>query len=374
MEKTDVRRRRRPQSRPHRPPSQSERRQPAGRSRPPAPPGRPPRREEAPSRSRQQARPRPGQPPRAGQASRPVRRPGTPAPKRPGTHSAPPRRPAPPRSAPPRRRESAEYRARQEQERRRRQMQSQRRIMSVLLVLIASMLAVFCLYRPDDTAKPVLRSEVEAHTDPPPPTESPTEPPTAPPTEPPTELPTVALPTGPIVVTPIRTLDDLAALQVPEYVSVQIINVDGTSRRGEKLTGIKNIVIHYVGNPGATGQQNHDWYTEPNSEVSSHFVVGLQGEVIQCIPLDEKSSASNHRNGDTISIEVCHTDESGKFTDASYNSVVDLAAWLVKACGLKVEDVIRHYEVTGKECPRYYVEHEDAWWQLRADIAARAAQ
>ena len=235
------------------------------------------------------------------------------------------------------------------------------------------MLAVFCLYRPDDSAQ-VVHSQVVAHTDPPPPTEPPTDPPTEPPTEPPTQAPTEPRITEPIVVTPIRSLEDLATLQVPDYVSVQIIDENSNSRRGEKLTDIKEIVIHYVGNPGATGQQNHDWYGEANCDVNSHFVVGLQGEVIQCIPLDEKSSASNQRNGDTISIEVCHPDATGKFTDASYYSVVDLTAWLVKACGLKVDNVIRHYEVTGKECPLYYVKHEDAWWQLRADIAARVAQ
>ena len=244
----------------------------------------------------------------------------------------------------------------------------------MLLVLVASMLAVFCLYQPENGAKHLPRTQMEAPTDPPATTEPPTEPPTQPPTEPPTEPPTQALPEGPIVVTPIHSLEDLATLTVPEYVSVQIIDADNPSRRCQKLNDIKDIVIHYVGNPGATAQQNRDWYAESNSDVSSHFVVGLQGEIIQCIPLDEKSSATNHRNGDTISIEVCHPDESGKFTEAGYNSVVELTAWLVKACGLTVDNVIRHYEVTGKECPMYYVKHEDAWWQLRADIAARVAQ
>ena len=35
---------------------------------------------------------------------------------------------------------------------------------------------------------------------------------------------------------------------------------------------------------------------------------------------------------------------------------------------LDTDDVIRHYDVTGKLCPLYYVEHEDAWEKLRADI------
>ena len=154
---------------------------------------------------------------------------------------------------------------------------------------------------------------------------------------------------------------ELAATSAPDWVDQQIINVDGNSRRGVMLEGIRNIVIHYVANPGTTAQQNRDYYASRSSDVSSHFVIGLKGEIIQCIPLHEKSSASNHRNKDTISIEVCHPDESGKFTDAAYQSLVKLTAWLLDVCDLDSDDVIRHYDITGKQCPLYFVTHEDAW-------------
>ena len=164
---------------------------------------------------------------------------------------------------------------------------------------------------------------------------------------------------------------ELAATSAPDWVDQQIIKVDGDSRRGVMLEGVRNIVIHYVGNPGSTAQQNRDYYANPSSEVSSHFVIGLKGEIIQCIPLYEKSSASNHRNKDTISIEVCHPDESGKFTDASYQSLVKLTAWLLDVCDLDSNDVIRHYDITGKQCPLYFVTHEDAWEQFKHEIKAK---
>lgn len=154
---------------------------------------------------------------------------------------------------------------------------------------------------------------------------------------------------------------ELAATSAPDWVDQQIIKVDGDSRRGVMLEGVRNIVIHYVGNPGTTAQQNRDYYANPSSEVSSHFVIGLKGEIIQCIPLHEKSSASNHRNKDTISIEVCHPDESGKFTDASYQSLVKLTAWLLDICDLDSNDVIRHYDITGKQCPLYFVTNDGEW-------------
>ena len=162
---------------------------------------------------------------------------------------------------------------------------------------------------------------------------------------------------------------ELAATSAPDWVDQQIIKVDGDSRRGVMLEGVRNIVIHYVGNPGTTAQQNRDYYASRSSEVSSHFVIGLKGEVIQCIPLHEKSSASNHRNKDTISIEVCHPDESGKFTDETYDSLVKLTVWLCEVCGLDSSDIIRHYDITGKQCPLYFVTHENVWERFKKDVS-----
>lgn len=156
---------------------------------------------------------------------------------------------------------------------------------------------------------------------------------------------------------------------VPSWVSVQLVEVNGSGRRGEPIDRVTDIAIHYVGNPGTTAQQNHDFYDQPTTTVSSHFLIGLDGEIIQCIPLDEKSSASNDRNIDTLSIEVCHPDETGKFNQASYDSLVKLTAWLCDYTGIGRDQVIRHYDITGKLCPLYFVEHKDAWNQFLQDVA-----
>lgn len=164
-----------------------------------------------------------------------------------------------------------------------------------------------------------------------------------------------------------RLIKELKNVKIPEYIDEQILPLDG-SRKGIELKSVKNIVIHYVGNPGTTAQQNHDYFGNDGTVVNSHFIVGLSGEIIQCVPIYERSVATNHRNKDTISVEVCHPDESGRFNNATRESLIKLTAWLLKTCKLEVSDVIRHYDVTGKLCPLYYVEHEDAWEQLLEDI------
>ena len=165
-----------------------------------------------------------------------------------------------------------------------------------------------------------------------------------------------------------QKVENLGKAEVPEWIDTQIIDIDGVSRNGTHLKKIKDIVIHYVGNPGSTAQQNRDFYNKASSSVSSHFVVGLKGEIIQCLPLDEMSAASNWRNGDTISIEVCHPDSTGKFKKKTYKALVKLTAWLEGLCDLDETHIIRHYDITGKECPRYFVQHEDKWKKFKNDV------
>ena len=162
-------------------------------------------------------------------------------------------------------------------------------------------------------------------------------------------------------------------VSVPSWVTQEFLTPNEYSRPQTPLGKVKNIVIHYVANPGTSAENNRNYFENlkdtHTTKASSHFIVGLEGEVIQCIPLDEYSYASNDRNYDTVSIEVCHPDDTGKFTDATYRSLVQLTAWLCVKFGLTEDDVIRHYDVTGKNCPKYFVEHEDAWEDFKENVS-----
>ncbi|MCI9098412.1 MAG: N-acetylmuramoyl-L-alanine amidase [Lachnospiraceae bacterium] len=153
---------------------------------------------------------------------------------------------------------------------------------------------------------------------------------------------------------------------------VQLLTVNDYSRPAIPLEQINGIAVHYTANPGATAQQNRDYFENlkdsQQTQVSSHFVIGLEGEIIQCIPSSEMSYATNERNVDTLSIECCHPDETGKLKKATYNSLVDLTAWLCSRFILSTDDIIRHYDVTGKNCPKYFVENPEKWEQFKEDV------
>ena len=163
-------------------------------------------------------------------------------------------------------------------------------------------------------------------------------------------------------------------VEVPDYVQPDLLTVNPWSRPGTPLEEIQGVVIHYVGNPNTTAEANRNYFEslssgETDTYASSHFIVGLEGEVIQCVPLTEISYASNIRNEDTVAIEVCHPDETGEFSPVTYQRTVELTAWLCLQFHLDPEeDVIRHYDITEKMCPLYYVEHPEAWEAFRADV------
>ena len=166
-----------------------------------------------------------------------------------------------------------------------------------------------------------------------------------------------------------------AEANLPDYVTKDLLDLNPWSRPGDPLRRVRGVVLHYVGNPGTSAQANRDYFNsladgELGTYASSHFIVGLEGEVLQCVPLTEIAYASNTRNDDTVSVEVCHPDETGVFSRPSYNRCVELTAWLCHEFRLNpAEDVIRHYDVTGKQCPLYYVEDPTAWDAFLEDTA-----
>lgn len=173
----------------------------------------------------------------------------------------------------------------------------------------------------------------------------------------------------------VRFKDDISGISVDcPNLDVRLLTVNEYSRPGTRLEKVNGLVIHYVGNPGTTAMQNRNYFESlaetGERSASCHFVVGLDGEIVQCIPTSEISYCSNNRNDDTVAIEVCHKKADGKFSKETYESLVHLTAFLCCKFDLNLEDVIRHYDVTGKICPKYYVDHEDKWIAFKKDVAA----
>ena len=150
------------------------------------------------------------------------------------------------------------------------------------------------------------------------------------------------------------------------------LTVNEYSRPGDPLPEVKNIFVHYTANPGTSAAQNRSYFEQlkDNHErsASAHFIIGYDGEILQCVPLDEIAYAVQTRNEDSISIECCYKADNGQFTQETYDSLIKLLKWLTDAYDLQPDDILRHYDCGGKKCPIYYTEHEDAWNKLKEDV------
>lgn len=171
---------------------------------------------------------------------------------------------------------------------------------------------------------------------------------------------------------------DYSQFEVPKpEVIEEFLTKNKNSRPGKVLKQVNGIVVHYTANPGTDAEANRNYFESRKDEadkssnkVSSHYIIGLDGTIIQCIPENEIAYASNNRNDDTISIECCHPGKNGKFTEKTYRSLLELTAYLCDKYEIEKEQVIRHYDVTGKLCPKYYVKHPEAWEAFRKEILA----
>ena len=90
--------------------------------------------------------------------------------------------------------------------------------------------------------------------------------------------------------------DEKKVADPPEY-TVDLLTVNPYSRPGTALEQVNGIVIHYTANPGTTAKQNRDYFEglshSGETSASSHFVIGIDGEIVQCIPCNEIAYASN---------------------------------------------------------------------------------
>jgi len=157
----------------------------------------------------------------------------------------------------------------------------------------------------------------------------------------------------------------------PEF-EVHLLPPNPNSRPGEELGQVNNIFVHYTANPGTNAAQNRNYFANlaqtKETSASAHFIIGYEGEIIQCVPLWEIAYAVKGRNYDSVSVECCYLEESGKFTQETHDSLISLTAWLLGTYELDTDAVMRHYDEGGKNCPKYYVENEAEWRNLVRDI------
>lgn len=167
-----------------------------------------------------------------------------------------------------------------------------------------------------------------------------------------------------------------------------LLSINSFSRPGDKLKSVKKLVIHWVANPETNAHQNRRYFENRKKGKtgygSTHYIVDDK-TILQCIPDNEMAyhvgadyytefgrSISSYPNARTLGIEICHPDWTGKPTEATYSNLVDLLVSLCKKYELDpISDICRHYDITTKLCPKYYVDNVSMLWKLKSDVRSR---
>lgn len=151
-------------------------------------------------------------------------------------------------------------------------------------------------------------------------------------------------------------------------------------------SAIKYIVIHYTGNDGDSDEANARYFQTAGRNASAHYFVD-DDSITQSVPdltiawsVGGKKYADCAKTGggtfyqiatnsNTINVELCDAKKDGQVmaTEKTLDNAVKLIEELMAKYQIPKSRIIRHFDVTGKRCPAYFVDSEK-WQEFKARI------
>jgi N-acetylmuramoyl-L-alanine amidase CwlA len=165
--------------------------------------------------------------------------------------------------------------------------------------------------------------------------------------------------------------------------NIDLVQVNKYSRPGTKLTSVKGLIIHWVGAYGSTDENNAAFFDGADGGggryAGAHLFID-KDSATQIIPFDEVAyhandktcwitKLGNNANKTTIGLEMC-VEKEGTIHPETIKRTIQLASHLCQFYKLGVNDIYRHYDVTGKNCPAPWVTNPAAFEQFKKDVNA----
>ena len=155
---------------------------------------------------------------------------------------------------------------------------------------------------------------------------------------------------------------------------------------GRGGNSIKYIVVHYTAGNGDTAMNNAQYFHNNSGlQASAHYFVD-EHSVVQSVrdtdgawhcggPLESSHHPLHNicMNRNSLGVEMCSDKVNGKYiiTAQTVDRTVELVRWLMDKYGIDVDHVVRHYDVTGKDCPEPWVRDESLWRKFKARLTAK---
>ena len=151
-------------------------------------------------------------------------------------------------------------------------------------------------------------------------------------------------------------------------------NITTQNFNNGSINRIKYIVVHFTANNGDTAYGNTN-YSKSYRGASAHYFVD-ENNIYQSV--EDKNVAwhcgakkykhSTCRNSNSLGVELCSMkDSKGNFyfMDKTVDNAVELVKMLMAKYNVPIANVIRHYDVTGKNCPEPFVRDIKAWQNFK---------
>lgn len=155
------------------------------------------------------------------------------------------------------------------------------------------------------------------------------------------------------------------------------------------LSAIKYIVIHYTANDGDSDEGNANYFKNNVVGASAHYFVDGDSVTLSVPEYHIAWSVGGKKyanteggtffakctNKNSISVELCDEVKNGvsDFTETTLNNAVELVRELMGKYNIPVSRVIRHYDVTGKPCPKPFLD-EQKWQNFKKRLEGDAMQ
>ena len=183
----------------------------------------------------------------------------------------------------------------------------------------------------------------------------------------------------------IAGIEEMKRIKISNHSQLEVVQPMGLNMKtnlanknnygGSRNTGsIKYLVIHYTANDGDTDEANGKYFANNVVKSSAHYFVD-DDSITQSVPDNyvayhcgaNKYYHSVCRNSNSIGIEMCDTKKNGKHdvTEKTLANTVELAKIIMKKYNIPATNVLRHYDVTHKLCPAYFVYDETAWQNFK---------
>ena len=157
-------------------------------------------------------------------------------------------------------------------------------------------------------------------------------------------------------------------------------NPDNYQRR--RAQPVSFLVYHYVGAAGGAEANARYYHNTPGIGASAHYFVDhapgaqvwqsvAEGDTAwHCGRSDGKYKHPSCRNANSIGIEMCchqRADGSWYIDEETMAAAAELGRDIMARHGIPLEHVVRHYDVTGKLCPKPMV-YSVPWSAFKARL------